>query len=204
MPEMMKLGIVLMSVSLVAAVALGLVNGQTAPVIAVQKEMARQAAMTAIASSLSPGDSLAFDSIEVEGLENPYAGVNEALEVVRVSAPPDPEALGYLFLAYGKGYSSTIQTMVAVDLEGVVTGSIILYQGETPGLGANVAQPDRLIGRLAGLTGGECLLKKDGGTIDAMTGCTITSRAVVGSVADGLESMRGAGLFGPAPVGGAS
>jgi Na+-translocating ferredoxin:NAD+ oxidoreductase subunit G len=195
MAEMLKLGLVLMVVSLVAAVALGLVNRQTAPIIAVQQEMAKQAAMTEIAVNLSPGDSLAFDSIEVEGLENPYAPVNATLQVVRVTVPPDPEGIGYLFIAYGKGYSSTVQTMVAVNSDGVVAGTTILFQSETPGLGANVTQPDKLIGNLTGITGPEAVLTKDGGDIDAMTGCTITSRAVVNSVGAGLEAMEQAGLF---------
>jgi Na+-translocating ferredoxin:NAD+ oxidoreductase subunit G len=201
MAEMLKLGLVLMVVSLVAAVALGLVNRQTAPVIAVQQELAKQAAMTVVAANLSPGDSLAFDSIEVEGLENPYASVNSSLRVVRVTVPPDPRGIGYLFIAYGKGYSSTIQTMVAVDAAGVVAGTTILFQSETPGLGANVAEPGKLIDRLNGITASEAVLTKDGGDIDAMTGCTITSRAVVNSVRAGMDAMEQAGLFsGVAPV----
>jgi len=199
MAEMFKLGMVLMAVALVAAAALGLVNRQTAPIIAVQQEMARQAAMTLVAANLSPGDSLAFDSISVEGMANPYASSDEMLAVVQVSAPPDPGAIGYVFTAYGKGYSSTVQTMVAVRLDGTVEGTTILYQSETPGLGANVVQPDKLIGRLTGLSAPECLLTKDGGDIDAMTGCTITSRAVVNSVRDGLEAMGEADLFGTGP-----
>ena len=196
MGEMIKLGLVLMLVALVAAVALGLVNSSTAPIIAVQQEMAKQEAMSLVALNLAPaGDSLAFDSIAVDDLDNPYASADEALRIVRVVTPDRPGGIGYVFVAYGKGYSSTIQTMVAVDNDGIVQGTTILYQSETPGLGANVVQPGKLIGHITGLDGPDCLLSKDGGSIDTMTGCTITSRAVVNSVRDGIEAMQEAGLF---------
>ena len=192
---MLKLGLVLMLVALIAAVALGLVNSRTAPIIEIQQELEKQNAMSEVAAILMPDDSLAFDSLSISNLENPYASCDELLQVVKVYVPPDTSRIGYVFIAYGKGYSSTLQTMVATRMDGRVAGTIILNQQETPGLGANIVIPSKLIDHLIGMTGQECLLKKDGGTIDAMTGCTITSRAVVNSVRQGLEDMDGAGLF---------
>jgi electron transport complex protein RnfG len=195
MAEIIKVGLILMLVALVAAVALGLVNSRTASIIAVQKELEKQNAMNEVAGSLSPGDSLAFDSLSVAGLENPYMICDNTLNVMRVSVPPDTSSVGYVFIAYGKGYSSTVQTMAAVELDGSISSTIILYQQETPGLGANVENPSKLIEKFNRLTASECLLTKDGGGIDAMTGCTITSRAVTNSVRTGLEAMNEAGLF---------
>ncbi len=192
---MLKVGLILMLVTLVAAMALGLVNSRTAPIIAIQKELAKQKAMTEVSASLSPGDSLAFDSLSIAGLENPYASSDNTLSIVRISVPPDTSRIGYVFIAFGKGYSSTVQTMVAVELEGVISNTMILYQQETPGLGANIVNPAKLISKLNGLTAPECLLTKDGGGIDAMTGCTITSRTVTNSIRNGLEAMSDAGLF---------
>ena len=192
---MLKLGLVLMLVALIAAVALGLVNSRTAPIIEIQQELEKQNAMSEVAAILMPDDSLAFDSLSISNLENPYESCDELLQVVKVYVPPDTSRIGYVFIAYGKGYSSTLQTMVATRMDGRVAGTIILNQQETPGLGANIVIPSKLIDHLIGMTGHECLLKKDGGTIDAMTGCTITSRAVVNSVRQGLEDMDGAGLF---------
>lgn len=195
MAEMFKLGLVLMLVALIAAVALGLVNSRTAPIIEIQQELEKQNAMTEVAFSLMPGDSLAFDSLSIIGLENPYAVCDESLQIVKVFVPPDTGRIGYVFIAFGKGYSSTIKTMVATRLDGRISGTTILYQQETPGLGANIVNPSKLIDRLIGMIGQKCLLTKDGGTIDAMTGCTITSRAVTNSVRSGLEAMETAGLF---------
>lgn len=192
---MLKIGLVLMLVTLVAAMALGFVNSRTAPIIAIQKELAKQNAMNSVAASLSPGDSLAFDSLSIAGLENPYVSCDNTLSIVKISVPPDTSRIGYVFIAYGKGYSSTVQTMVAVELEGNISNTTILYQQETPGLGANIVNPLKLIEKFNGLTASECLLTKDGGGIDAMTGCTITSRTVTNSIRTGLEAMSEAGLF---------
>ena len=198
MGEILKLGFVLMAITFMAAAALGLANWVTAPIIEVQEREARQAAMIDVSAILAEGDSLQFDSLSVEGLQNPYHIVDEQLRVVGVSSPGHGE-LGYLFTAYGKGYSSTIQTLVCVDLTGTVAGSVILYQQETPGLGANVEKPEKLIGHFIGRRSSQILLAKDGGDIDAITASTITSRAVVNSVREGIEAMDDAGLF---PAGG--
>jgi len=195
MIEMLKLGFVLMLVALIAAAALGLVNSRTAPIIEIQQELEKQLAMSEVAASLMPDDSLAFDSLSISDLGNPYTSCDEVLQVVKVYMPPDTSRIGYVFIAYGKGYSSTLQTMVATRMDGRIAGTIILSQQETPGLGANIVIPSKLIGHLTGMTSLDCLLKKDGGTIDAMTGCTITSRAVINSVRQGLEDIDEAGLF---------
>ena len=150
--------------------------------------------MTEAASVLAPGDSLVFDSLCVQGLGNPYALVDQELQVVAVSSPGLGD-LGYVFTAYGKGYSSVVQTLVCVDLTGTVAGSVVLYQQETPGLGANVVKPEKLIGQFTGRVAAGILLKKDGGEIDSITGSTITSRAVTNSVRLGIEAMGEAGLF---------
>lgn len=199
MAEMLKVGLILMLVAIIAAVALGLVNSRTAPIIAVQKELEKQNAMNQVAESLSPGDSLVFDSLSIAGLENPYASCDNTLNVVKVSLPSDTSRVGYVFIAYGKGYSSTVQTIVAVEPDGNISNTAILYQQETPGLGANVVNPSKLIDKFNGLTASECLLSKDGGGVDAMTGCTITSRAVTNSIRIGLEAMTEAGLFNVEP-----
>lgn len=192
MGEVLRLGLILMMVSLVAAVALGFVNGKTAPVIEQQERMRRQEAMREVTSSL--GDSLQFDSLEVEGLGNPYSMVDRQLAVVAVSDAVSGDRLGYTFVAYGKGYSSTVQTMVGVDTSGRIVGCSILYQQETPGLGAN-AENKSWIGQFEGKRISQCSVRKDGGEIDSITGATITSRTVSDSVREGLEAMREQGMF---------
>lgn len=191
MREMLKLGFILMAMSLLCAAALGYVNGQTEERIAAQREQAKADAMLSISASL--GDSLSFDSLAVPGLENPYAETGRDLAVVEVLS--GGQRVGYVFTAYRKGYSSVVETMVALDTAGSVAGSTIIYQSETPGLGTRYASPDWL-DQLTGLDGASVALERDGGEISAVTGATVTGRAVTGSVADGVAALGQAGLFG--------
>lgn len=115
------------------------------------------------------------------------------------------EVLGYTFVAHGKGYSSTLVTMVGVDAAFTVTGIRIISQRETPGLGTKVqeiASKNTLWQVLSGKAVEEIgarpwfqvqfegrgedrlhLVKNraDDGIL-AITGATISSEAVTGSV----------------------
>ncbi len=196
MGEIFRVGLMLMLVAVIAAVALGFVNSVTAPIITEQKAQAKIDAMIDVAGSLASGV-LFFDSLSVEGLTNPYLEVDQTLSVVSVTDSTGFE-LGYLFVAYGKGYSSTIQTMIAVKTDGIITGTTVLYQQETPGLGANLSNPAKFLYQFPQLSASTLVLKKDGGGesgLDAITGSTITSRAVTNSVRDGLDALIAAGLI---------
>lgn len=190
MREMLKLGLILMAMSLLCAAALGFVNGQTESLIAEQRELARAEAMNLVSSTL--GDSLVFDSLQVPGLANPYAETGRELAVVEVRS--GTSRVGFIFTAYRKGYSSVIETLVALDTRGVVAGSTILYQSETPGLGTRYSAPGWL-GQLQGMDGASVALEKDGGQVSAVTGATVSGRAITGSVSDGVCALRDAGLF---------
>lgn len=193
MGEIFKLGFILMFIAVIAAASLGYVNSITEPIIAEQKEQAKLDAMIDVATTLASGQ-LTFDSLSVPELENPYAASDQELAVVSVTDSTGSE-LGYLFVAYGRGYSSTIQTMVAINTGGEITGTTILFQQETPGLGANVSKPEKFIYQFPGNNAASLLLAKDGGDLDAITGSTITSRAVTNSVREGLSALIGSGLI---------
>lgn len=193
MGDIIKVGSSLMLIAVIAAVALGYVNSVTSPIIAEQKEQAKLDAMIDVAGSLGAGE-LSFDSLSVPELENPYAEVDETLSIVSVTDSTGAE-LGYLFIAYGKGYSSTLQTMIAVNSAGTVTGNTVLYQQETPGLGANISNPAKFLYQFDGLNASSFILAKDGGELDSITGSTITSRAVTNSVKAGLDALAVAGII---------
>lgn len=78
--------------------------------------------------------------------------------------------------------------MVGVGTDGTVTGVAIVNQSETASLGANCTREDfrqQFIGATGGLA-----VSKDGGTIDALTGATVTSRAVTEGVNTALEFVQ--------------
>jgi electron transport complex protein RnfG len=94
-----------------------------------------------------------------------------------------------------KGYGKDLKLIVGLAADGTVSGVRILSDNETPGLGKKIADP----GFLAGFLGkssekGFAIRKNATGEvvpIDAITGATISSRAVVDSVnaAAGLAAM---------------
>ena len=107
------------------------------------------------------------------------------------------EVVGYALSAFGKGYSSEIETLVGIDTSGVVCGIKILSQTETPGLGTKIVEKrygetspwfqQQFINK----SYNQLYLKKDKptGTIDAITGATISSVAVTSSVQQAVESV---------------
>ena len=82
--------------------------------------------------------------------------------------------------------------MTGVDSEGKVTGINILSHSETAGLGAKATEQsfrDMFIGLVEGITVSKD--KAGENSIDALTGATITSRAVVNAVNAAIEAAGG-------------
>ena len=70
-----------------------------------------------------------------------------------------------------------------INADGTVAGAKVTSHAETPGLGAKSQADPNWITQFAGQTAdGQLKVAKDGGTINAITGATITSRAVTDGV----------------------
>jgi electron transport complex protein RnfG len=90
-----------------------------------------------------------------------------------------------------EGYGGEIELMVGVDPAGRVTGVRLLRHAETPGLGARYAEPELLERFYAGrgLDDTDWSVRPDGGDVDAITGATVTGRAVARALRSGLEGF---------------
>lgn len=94
------------------------------------------------------------------------------------------------------GYGGNIKLLAAFDAEGTLLDFIVLEAHETPGLGAKISS----LAFRAGFKGlraeDEIRLRKDGGTVDAVTSATISSRAAVEAISEAsarfLEVRAGA------------
>ncbi|MCP4716745.1 MAG: FMN-binding protein, partial [Deltaproteobacteria bacterium] len=77
--------------------------------------------------------------------------------------------------------------MAGVDNQLSVTGIKIISHSETPGLGANITSDD-FCRQFSGkdLTDSHWKLKQNGGTVDQISGATISTRAVTKAVHTGL------------------
>ncbi len=104
--------------------------------------------------------------------------------------------LGYAFIAEGNGYQGKISIMVGVkkDLK-TLTGIEILESQETPGLGQEITS-DNFKNQFKGLSSSPKIEYVKGekpskpNQIEAITGATISSKAVVGILNSELEKVR--------------
>ncbi len=101
------------------------------------------------------------------------------------------ELCGYVIESYGKGYSSFIHTMLAVDSSLKVINITILGHAETPGLGDIIETPD-FQKQFYGKRTDNMQVVKTTGTdkIQAISGATISSRAVVNAQHDALSFLN--------------
>ena len=95
---------------------------------------------------------------------------------------------GYVFSGSNKGYGGQVVTMVGISADGQIVGTLVTEAAdETPGLGAkwiatDAANQERLAQFVGEIPADGFKVTKDGGTIQAVSGATFTSRAVADDV----------------------
>jgi len=99
---------------------------------------------------------------------------------------------GHVFLDRVQGYSGPITLMFGRDSSGAITGLRIITHTETPGLGAKITTT-KFRDQFSNKRPEQLILRKDDparGQIDAITGATISSRAVTKDLRSTLESFN--------------
>ncbi len=178
MKDILRLSLTLMVIAAVAAGVLAMVSQKTAGPIA---RSLREERMRAVKNVLPEFDNVPDqDTVSVDSR-------------IFYRARRDGRIVGTAFSVIShQGYGGDIQLMVGVDTSGVVRGVEVLKHLETPGLGAKIANQDfREQFKSKSLDNpATWKVKKDGGAFEAITGATISSRAVVEAIASGLEIFR--------------
>ena len=167
-----QLVVTLFLISAICAVLLGLVNNITAGPIAAANEAATNAAMQAVL----PADS--YEQVE-------YTGGNALVTAVYKAGDA-----GYVVQVAPSGFGGNLDVMVGVNPDGTCSGVSIISHSETSGLGANATKEDfrsQFVGK------SNVAVTKDGGDIAALTGATITSRAVCDGVNAAIEAAASVG-----------
>ena len=168
----LRLALTLLIITAVVAAVLAGVNSITAPAIAELKAQKTQEAIELVL----PGGGEALDSFPETAL------------VSKVYASDT----GYAIEVTPGGFDNTITMMVGVDTEGKVLGISVISHTETAGLGAVAAAGtpagENFRGQFVGQSG-SVSVTKDGGAMDAITGATITSRAICAGVNAALECV---------------
>lgn len=104
------------------------------------------------------------------------------------------EAIGYIFITTAKGYGGDVSVMTAITPDGNVKSVEILdVSGETPGLGQNATKPEfyeQFIGQSKDTTVVKNGAIAENGEVDALTGATITSKAVSNAVNEAMSLFK--------------
>jgi electron transport complex protein RnfG len=93
---------------------------------------------------------------------------------------------------YGKGYGGDVGVMVGIDVaDGKLLGIGVTTHGETPGMGARAKDDPSFAAQFRGLPVKDSYkVATDGGEINALSGATITSRAVCAATTEAVTIYR--------------
>lgn len=168
----------LLIITVCAGLILGVVYTVTAEPIARQQEITANESRKQV---LPGADS--FVKVDVSGF---VAEGSDFGEIEEVYAGMDASGVvtGYTMAIRTKGYSANLMLTVGVDTDNIVQGVDISSHEETPGLGANATAPE-FLGQYLGADGPLTVVKTptgETGEVQALTGATITSRAVTNAV----------------------
>ena len=181
--------IALTLITVVAGLLLGLVYEITKEPIAKEQQRAKEEAYKEVFANADRFEMIEFDvedvteSLEARGLA---ATINEAMKVY----DKDGNETGYvLTVTDHEGYGGDIKFAMGVTNDGIVNGISFLTLSETAGLGMKAAE-DSFKNQFAGKQVDNFVTTKSGASsdeeIDAISGATITTNAVVNGVNAGL------------------
>ena len=129
----------------------------------------------------------------------------DAVDIARADGAPvtvyrarrNGEVNGAVFRMAARGYAGDVVVLMGVDTGGTLLAARVIKHQETPGLGdkidvAKTRWIDGFAGKsLASPPPERWAVRKDGGVFDQFAGATITPRAVVKAVKQGLEFYAG-------------
>ena len=173
--KIVKLVLSLTVISAICAGVLASVNAVTADRI---RGIRAQQTLDAAAAVMPPG----VDASKVEQIsEGIFSGKDAS-----------GKAAGYAVKGSDpSGYGGDIVLMVGFTPDFKIVTYRKLEAAETPGLGANLTRED-FVKQFSGMDVSEPLaVKKDGGSVEAITSATITSRAVCGAINDAKTKLEG-------------
>lgn len=181
MKETMTLTFKLLLICAVITALLAWVNVMTEPIIAQNEQASFQAAMTEVLP-----DAGEFTEKEITDFVPSETGVT-------IGSVHTAEKGGAVVSATcSEGYGGDISIMVGITDEGKINQIKVMSMSETPGLGAKSTEPE-FAQKYVGLEKGISVIKNSqpsGNEIVAISGATITSKAVTKAVNSALEAAE--------------
>ena len=181
MNKIVKNTLILTLITVIAGFLLGVVYEVTKTPISQAQETAKKEAWQAVFSDVKLGDFKAED-VDQKAADKAVKdmGVNATIDEVCTAGDA-----GYVITTTDKdGFGGNIQITVGIKKDGTINGVSILSISETAGLGMKATEPS-FYNQYVNKQADKFVVSKDGGygeQIDALSGATITSRAVTGAV----------------------
>lgn len=182
----LKDALILFLITVIAGSLLGLVNQITLEPIAKSELKAKEEAYQVVFADSSKFEENSQIKDKLKSATFDGAEVIEVLE----AKDADGNTVGYVMSITAKeGYGGDIVFTIGVTQEGTMTGLSVLSHSETAGLGANCTT-EEFQGQFVGLQGPEIAYSKEGASadneFDAISGATITSKALAKAINAGL------------------
>jgi len=191
MKSMIKDAVILFLITVIAGGILGAVYQITKDPIAAQQEKAKQEAYRVVftdADVFEATDKVTTEEATALVKENGFPGQSITDEIMEAK-DASGNVLGYVItVVTSEGYAGDITFAMGITNEGTLNGISLLAISETPGLGMKAE--DVLAPQFAGKAVAAFEYTKSGAVadtqIDAISGATITTNAVVNGVNSGL------------------
>lgn len=115
----------------------------------------------------------------------PYSGDDANIHSVHKA-----EDYGYVIETVTAGYAGDIRMLIGVSKDGKVTGLVVREMSETAGLGLNALNDTDFLAQFLNTSGDA----EVGTNVDAITGATVTSKAITRCVNSAVAYVTGADI----------
>lgn len=187
MRKIVSMGLRLFIIAVVAALLLGVTYGVTKEPIAQQQQMQSDASNRSVLAAAQSFEQIPSQTLQAQAGYQDFDGVSGVF-----LGKADGQTVGYVVKLVSKGYGGDISMTVGIDVTGAYSGVAIDELSETAGLGANATKPEWLAQFTGKPSDAQLVVSKQAGDgeIQALTGATITSRAVATGVDTAGEFYR--------------
>ena len=172
-------------IALATSAALVVANQLTQPKIVEAEQRDLQASLSEVLPAGFADNNLLQDTVSLAG--------DDGKPVTFYRARKAGAVTGAVFQSVGRGYGGELVVLVGVDAKGTLLGARVIRHKETPGLGDKIElSKSKWIRDFEGKSlesppAEKWAVKKDGGVFDQFAGATITPRAVVKAVKQGMN-----------------
>ena len=179
MGKIVKLSLILLTITIISAALLGVTNDITSVII---QEKAIEANLVYMKDIIPDADEFAV----VEGLS---LEDNDSVEEV-YEALKSGDSIAYIIKTVTTGYGGDVVQLVGIDHNETIVGIKVVSQSETPGLGDRIAGEDFTNGFIGKSATNQLEVVKGAGgdnSIESLSGATVSSEAAVKGVNEAIK-----------------